>query len=98
MKTIDVNAKQWWDKVNGNSYFSAVVTIDYSLPTEKVIKVSFQYGYRDSYEQAAFSALKESGLYNGNASQLWQLRDEGVIIRKHKEVGCKKRDVIAYGM
>ena len=97
MKTIDVNAKQWWDKINGNSYFSAVVTVDYALPTEKQIKVPFQYGYGDSYEQGAFTALQESGIYTGNARQLWGLRDEGVIIRKDIEKGCKKRDVVEFG-
>jgi hypothetical protein len=44
MKTIDINAKEWFDKVNGNSYFSAVITIDFGMPTQKEYRLPFQYG------------------------------------------------------
>lgn len=45
IKTLDVQGKSWFDKVNGNSYFSSVITIDYGMDTEKTIKVPFSYGY-----------------------------------------------------
>jgi len=49
LKTIDINAKEWFDSVNGNSYFSSKVTLNYGLHNEKLIKLPFQYGYDDAY-------------------------------------------------
>ena len=49
LKTIDINAKEWNDSINGNSYFSSKVTLNYGLYNEKSIKLPFQYGYEDAY-------------------------------------------------
>jgi len=49
LKTIDINAKEWFDSENGNSYFSSKVTLNYGLHNEKSIKLPFQYGYEDAY-------------------------------------------------
>lgn len=49
LKTIDINAKEWFDSVNGNSYFSSKVTLNYGLHDEKSIKLPFQNGYDDAY-------------------------------------------------
>ena len=39
IKTIDINAKEWRDKINGNSYFSAIITINYGLENEEKIEM-----------------------------------------------------------
>ena len=31
IKTIDVNCKEWFDKLNGNSYFAGTISINYGL-------------------------------------------------------------------
>ena len=31
IKTIDLQAKEWFDKVNGNSYFSAKIILNYGM-------------------------------------------------------------------
>ena len=49
LKTIDINAKEWSDSENGNSYFSSKVTLNYGLHNEKSMKLPFQYGYEDAY-------------------------------------------------
>ena len=49
LKTIDINAKEWVDYANANSYFSSKVTLNYGLHNEKSIKLPFQYGYEDAY-------------------------------------------------
>ena len=59
VKTVDINAFQWFDKVNGNSYFAGTVCINYGMPTEKNIKMPFQYGYGDHYKDIAVKDLKE---------------------------------------
>ena len=48
-----VIAKEWRDKVNGNSYFSAQIE---STEDGSKTKLPFQYGYGDQYK---YEALKE---------------------------------------
>ena len=90
-KTIDVQGKEWFDKTYGNSYFSAVVTLDYLLPSQKTIVLPFQYGYGDSYQQAAAEAL---GL---KAPLSYSAREAGIILRANIERGCLQRDVKRWG-
>lgn len=94
MKTLDINAKEWFDKTFGDSYFSARVVVDYSLPTEQIIVLPFQYGYGDHYIDMCMQKLKELGLTNYDWIRL--LIDSGVVVRCSKQTGCLKREVINY--
>ena len=95
VKTIDINVKEWLDKINGNSYFAAIVTVNYGLEDSREIKIPFEYGYG---EHSRYRALIEvSKLYpefEKKSSQ--ELRDAGVIIRYNKQTGCLKRDLKAF--
>lgn len=99
MKTLDIQAKEWFDKVNGNSYFSAIVTIDYGLETEKQVYVPFQYGYGNSYITETIHQLQTEGLlpketiYNLNT---W-CKDNNIILRSSLRDKCLKREVINWG-
>ena len=62
LKTIDIEAKEWSDKINGNSYFSSDVTLNYGMDSQEVIKLPFQYGYGDQYYYASMEEVKN--LYN----------------------------------
>lgn len=42
---LEVQAKEWFDRINGNSYFSARVFLNDKL----VATLPFQYGYGDHY-------------------------------------------------
>jgi hypothetical protein len=90
MKTLDINAKEWFDKVNGNSYFSAQIVIDYDLPTYKKYFLPFQYGYGDSFQWQSLKHLQEIGEIANNIAYLGQLRDNGVIIRTSKRNALKR--------
>jgi hypothetical protein len=90
MKTLDINAKEWFDKVNGNSYFSAQIIIDYDLPTYQKYFLPFQYGYGDSFQWQSLKHLQNIGLVADNIGHLWQLRDNGVIIRTSKRNALKR--------
>jgi hypothetical protein len=97
MKTLDVHAKEWFDKVNGNSYCAVQITVDFGLPTELTIYSPFQYGYGDFYNQAAKEALADFYGKKKDDFTYFDLREQGVIIRSNIERKCKKRDVIAWG-
>ena len=59
LKTIDINAKEWFDQVNGNSYFSSVVTLNFGQPNEKKIILPFQYGYGSQYHFESMEQIKK---------------------------------------
>lgn len=91
VKTIDVNGKHWFDRVNGNSYFSAEVVTNYGQADAQTFILPFQYGYGDAYLYTALSELNKRGLIG--ATNTADLRDEGIILRNHIERNCKKRDL-----
>jgi hypothetical protein len=105
IKTIDINAKEWFDRVNGNSYFSAQVTINYGMKTAKTIYLPFQYGYGEHYKDMAMRELmkqkivKDAGFSgNGTTEAIWRYCErKNIILRYSKQENCLKRDVVAFG-
>lgn len=92
IKTIDIQAKEWFDKTYGNSYFAGVITINFGTPTEKQYKMPFQYGSKGMHEQVAFGILKP--LFKKEYGSLWQLcRDEKIIMRSSWSVGHKQKEL-----
>ena len=74
--------KEWRDKINGNSYFSA--SID-DIEKEKEYKLPFQYGYGT---QGEYEVKKYLGLKGFNS----ELPIKFITIPN-----CKKREVIKHG-
>ena len=98
IKTIDVNAKEWFDKVNGNSYFSGIITLNYGMKSAKVFNMPFQYGYGDHYIDMAGELLRKEVLKIEKPKQgyfiLWQYcQDNNIILRTSKQENCKKREL-----
>ena len=91
VNTIDINAKEWFDKVNGNSYFAANVTLNFGQPDQINIVLPFQYGYGDSYQYAAIKALNEQNFIN--VKYLQDLRENGIIVRYNIQRNCKQREL-----
>ena len=96
-KTIDIQGKSWFDKVNGNSYFSAQVTVNYGLKGVSSFKLPFQYGYGSQYEQEAFKELRERKLIKTIERGFYACQEEGIVLRSNIQEGCLKRDVVAWG-
>ena len=96
IKTIDVQAKEWFDKVNGNPYFSEVITINYGMANEKTIDVPMQFGYGDHYRDIAFRILEKQGYVKPENDRIphWQYyRDNKIIVRHSKHDNCLKREL-----
>ena len=97
IKTIDVNASEWFDKMNGNSYFSMNVTINYGLKNESTFYVPMQYGYGIQYKHEAFKEIQKR--YNtfksagANDSYFNTYNKYGIITRHNKQTNCRKRDL-----
>lgn len=91
MKTLDINAKEWFDRINGNSYFSADIVINYGMKDSQTIKLPFQYGYGDHYQYMAIEELKKQGLTD--KKYLHDLRNDGIIVRTNMQRNCRKKDL-----
>ena len=63
MKTLNIQAKEWFDSLNGNSYFSANITIDNGLETEQSFYIPFTYGYENHYKDFSFEYLIKKVLF-----------------------------------
>lgn len=97
IKTIDIIAKEWFDKINGNSYFSAQIIINYGLKNIKMVqalKIPFTYGYGEQYIfESGLLIAKEFNL-NLKESTLWRYcEDNNIILRTHKQKNCLKGDL-----
>lgn len=106
VKTIDIQAKEWLDRLNGNIYFAAQVTVNFGMLDAITFKLPFQYGYGSQYEQEAKDLLMKEGLigfndygaYGKHPLSNHELREQGIIIRSNIQRGCLKRDVNAFGL
>lgn len=96
MNNILIESKEWFDRVNGNSYFSSRVEID----GEEVAVLPLQYGYGSHHEDMVKEELTKKGLIDLKRSEpLYYLRDrEGVQLKVIKHENCLKRDVTAWGI
>lgn len=98
IKAIDVNAKEWFDKVNGNSYFSAEITIDFiqnGQPMTQNVFLPFQYGYGEYYLQATIEELKKLDFIDKDfKSHLYIFcKDKNISLSYFKHENCKKREL-----
>ena len=90
LKTIDIEAKEWRDKINGNSYFSSDVTLNYGMDNQEIIKLPFQYGYGDHFKSVTLNTLCKKD----NTSKFSLYHD---FIKWIDEKDCKKKDVLNWG-
>ena len=94
MKTIDINSKEWRDKINGNSYFSGLVIIDFGMKSEEVFLMPYQYGYGSQYEQEAKAILTYANNISTQFDTLYSYcKRENIILRSNIIRGCKKREL-----
>lgn len=90
--SVFVHGKTWFDKVNGNSYFSARVYIN----NQEVARLPFQYGYGDQYLYETVRVLKEKGMIGEDVNALWNLKEAGVSAY-HVLESAKKVEVTGWG-
>jgi hypothetical protein len=93
MKTLDINARSWYDKVNGNSYFSAEIVLDYGTETDRRYFLPFQYGYGDHYQYETINELKRQKEIDNKITMLYQLRDEQNVIVRASKIDTLKRNL-----
>lgn len=95
IKTIDINAREWFDKINGNSYFSCEIVLNYGLNNEKVLNLPFQYGYGEHYKCASLKEITKNLNLNIKTKSLWVFCNENkIILRSNKKENCLKKELV----
>jgi len=97
IKTIDIQAREWFDKTFGNSYFSGKITVNANTETEKVFDMPFQNGYGNHYQTEAIEVLLEAGLFEREATKThlrFYCEENGIKLSCEKLENQKKRDLI----
>lgn len=93
MNSIFIEAKEWFDKTYGNSYFSARIEID----GEPVAFLPFQYGYERQYEHEALKTLKQMGIISETVKTIYDLKQTGISVYSVKSE-AKYRDAKRFGL
>jgi hypothetical protein len=94
INTIDINAKQWFDRINGNSYFAGSIILNFGQDNQIEFTMPFQYGYGDYYIQKAMEMLYNSLLIESKYTT--ELKSKGIILRTYIQKNCKKSELNQY--
>jgi hypothetical protein len=93
IKTIDIQANEYFDKINGNSYFNANIYLNYDSPNRVKIHIPFEYGYNSQYIQTATNKLNELKYINTVEPLWWYCRENNITLRTNKQEGFKQREL-----
>lgn len=97
IKTIDVHCKEWFDKVNGNSYFAGEVIVNAGKKNETTIKLPFQYGYGEQYRHEAFKAIQKQLNTFRTCNTSRSAYEKYKVKTNHSlKVDCLKRELMSY--
>lgn len=93
--SIDIQAREYFHKSAGNTYFSCRVVVDAGRKTEKLILIPFEYGYDNSYQDSVFRALKEAKLIPADIDMSLSryCRENAINLFYNKEVGYTEKQV-----
>lgn len=98
VRSVSIVAKTWRDRVNGNSYFSARITIEYTSFSTVVLYCPLRYGYGDMWQYWAAKMLAEKFELPDAKPGLWQIEDANKDVCFFKiATPTKKRDAVAWG-
>jgi hypothetical protein len=91
IRSLFIEGRLWFDKINGNTYFSNRVWVNGKI----AFVMPFQYGYELQFLHSALNELKERGYTN--TTTLWELRDEQKIDVYYSSTYGKKSEMFKVG-
>ena len=98
IKTIDINAKEWYDKINGNSYFAGYVVVNKGTKSENIFIMRFQYGYGEQYLHEGIKMVvdyydlsKNIVRYKGHALSFF--RENNIQVNHKIKENCLQREL-----
>jgi hypothetical protein len=93
-RSLFIEAREWFDKVNGNSYFSARIWADGG----QIAILPFQYGYGDQYLYEAQKKLLELGYLPQESKNrgLWTIAQESGFDLYSAKTNTKKSEMFKF--
>ena len=90
-RSLFVEGREWFDKVNGNSYFSARIWVDGG----QVAILPFQHGYGDQFVYEAQKKLLELGYLPQEKKSLglWSIASENDFDYYYSKTSTKKSEM-----
>lgn len=70
IRSIFIEGRLWFDKVNGNTYHAVRINVN----GKTIGQVGITYGYESAYLDTALKFLKSFGLLPGETKSFWELR------------------------
>ena len=86
LKTIDIQAKEWFDKANGNSYFSGEITLNFGMDDVETFIINMQTAFVPS--EVVDGVLRIVGNLKEESSA--QTMDDGVSQSVTAKAGIAK--------
>lgn len=94
LESLFIEGRLWFDKINGNTYFSNRIWINGKV----VYEMPMEYGYDLQYLHRAIQYLHDRGYFAGEKiPSVWEIRDEMGIHIYHVATYGKKSDLFAGG-
>lgn len=86
--SLFIEGRLWFDKVNGNTYYSYRAWVDGKITLEQ----GMSYGYEEAYLHDAIRELHAKGYLAGDkVPTVWELRDEqGIAVYRAAIYGTKR--------
>jgi hypothetical protein len=93
-KSLFIEGRLWFDKVNGNTYFSNRVWVDGKI----AFTTGLSYGYEAAYLHDAIRELHSRGYFaTDKAPSVWEIRDEMKIDLYKSATYGKKSELFKVG-
>ena len=93
IRTIDVSALEYFDRLNGNRYFAGKVIINYGHIDQITLPIEYQYGYGNQYEYTAFEEIKKHYKKEYEFSGIHQFCNAFDIILRSNKRNAKKSEL-----
>ena len=98
IKSVIIEGKEWFDRVNGNSYNAVQVFVNYGMKNAFSFSIPFQYGYGNYFEQSAIEHLVKIGAITSRETFRDLQRNGKIEVESTIVDKCLQRDVKAFGL
>lgn len=89
IESINVKHLEWFDKINGNTYFACKVTLN----NKESFTLPFQYGYGSQFEVEILDKLKTLNLVSFEGNSLTRFCKENNVNLIIKTTQAKKAEL-----
>jgi hypothetical protein len=96
--SINIEALEWFDKANGNSFHAGEVIVNSGQVSEQTLKFGLTYGYGMQYYETAIKMLVRAGLLPAlGITQMYDfLKNNSITVNYKIKTGCNKSELMQF--